>query len=101
MLRHLATIRKMLNVHSNVALMRVVSGQDLPVKSSVNLTPRGAEVFALILEDVSNTEIATRLGISYSTVRRHREKMLLCNACGTMKELIAKHYGKFDAEGEC
>ncbi|SCM69937.1 LuxR C-terminal-related transcriptional regulator [Desulfovibrio sp. 86] len=86
----------MLNVHSNVALMRVLSAQELPASSTVKLTPRGAEIFALILEDVSNTEIATRLGISYSTVRRHREKMLLCNACGTMKELIAKHYGKFN-----
>lgn len=36
-----------------------------------NLTPREKEVLRLVAEGVSSREIATRLGISYATVRTH------------------------------
>ena len=58
----------------------------------LKLTPRGAEVFRLILEGVTDHGIAKRLGISYSGVRRHKEKMLLANGCASMLELVAKYH---------
>lgn len=63
----------------------------------LKLTPRGTEVFRLLLEGVSDKQIAERLGISYSGVRRHKEKMLLMNDCNTVLELDSKYYeGKLE-----
>lgn len=58
----------------------------------IKLTPRGKEVFQLILEGLGDKQIGERLGISYSGVRRHKEKMLINNSCESMLELISKYY---------
>lgn len=65
----------------------------LPVGDAhpLRLTPRGAQVFALIAQGMDDTSISRHLGISYSGVRRHREKMLLQNKCNSMLELLSKH----------
>lgn len=60
---------------------------------ALRLTPRGQDVFELILRGLTIAQIAKRLGISYSGVLRHREKMLLQNDCHCMTELIAKYHG--------
>jgi FixJ family two-component response regulator len=86
----------MLRVHSSIEMMRVLhlkSGND---ECMLKLTPRGKQVFHLILEGLTDNQIRERLGISYSCVRRHREKMLLQNDCESMLELIAKYHGKRD-----
>ena len=62
--------------------------------SPLRLTPRGSEVFSRILKGLSTKEAAENLGMSTSCVRRHKEKMLLQNNCGTMRELIARHYAR-------
>lgn len=62
--------------------------------SPLRLTPRGLEVFMDILKGLSTKEVAENLGMSTSCVRRHKEKMLLQNNCGTMMELIARHYAQ-------
>ena len=61
------------------------------VLSDMGLTPRGKEVFLLILEGLSNRQIAAQLSITPSGVKRHREKMLLRNGCTSMMELVAKY----------
>lgn len=49
---------------------------------------------------MSNIDISEHLGISYSAVRRHREKMLLQNKCHSMLELLSKHRSSSsDGEG--
>lgn len=60
---------------------------------NIKLTPRGKEVFLLILDGLKTNQIAHHLGISRSGVRRHREKMIQDNGCESMIELIAKYYG--------
>lgn len=60
------------------------------ISSTIRLTPRGTAVFALIQAGVRDKSIGERMGISYSAVRRHREKMLLQNNCCSMLELVAK-----------
>ena len=92
--RHLANIRKILRVNNYVEMMQSFNGNKTDVHSEVKLTPRGAEVFALVLSGMSDRHIAEHLGISYSAVRRHKEKMIQVNKCGTIKELIAKHHGR-------
>ena len=69
--------------------------------ATLRLTPRGKEVFNLIMEGLTIAEIAERLGISYSGVLRHREKMLLQNDCHSMPELVAKfQIGKLGNESQ-
>ena len=58
----------------------------------MKFTPRGREVFHLILKGKTSTEIATLLNISRSGVRRHKEKMLIQNNCNSIAELVAKYY---------
>lgn len=80
------------DVHGNIELMRaILSGLPKNVSQLV-LTPRGREVFQLILAGKTSKEIAEIFCISYSGVLRHREKMLEQNDCHSMTELIAKYY---------
>ena len=65
------------------------------VRTTIQLTPRGREVFELAMSGLSIREISKRLGISYSGVLRHREKMLLANECNSMLELIATYRGTY------
>ena len=43
------------------------------------------------MRGITYKQIAERLGISLSGVRRHREKMLWQNECRSMLELVAKY----------
>lgn len=61
----------------------------------IKVTPRGKEVFLLILDGLNINQIAHHLGISRSGVRHHREKMIQENGCESMIELIAKYYGTY------
>lgn len=88
---HLATVRKQLGVHSSIEMLHVLCGSEGSY-DSLKFTPRGKEVFKLILSGMSDKKIAECLGISYSGVRRHKEKMLLVNGCTTVLELISKYY---------
>lgn len=82
-------------MRSSVEMLTALNQSQNKAISPLRLTPRGAEVFALILNGVNDVSIGQRLGISYSAVRRHREKMLLQNSCDTMLELIAKHNSRW------
>ena len=91
--RHQATIRTEYGVHGNIEFMRaILSGLQKPTASQLVLTPRGREVFQLVLAGKTSREIAGILCISYSGVLRHREKMLEQNDCHSMTELVAKYY---------
>ena len=88
---HLANIRKKLNVHGNIELLQTFdTGGDVNM-STLRLTPRGREVFDLIMRGLTIAQIAERLEVSYSAILRHREKMLLQNNCHSMPELVAKY----------
>lgn len=91
--KHLQNIRNVLQVHNAAAILNAVHRGQVMQSSPLRLTQRGMEVFTLILMGMSMKQIAVELGISFSCVRRHKEKMLLCNQCTTINELIAKHYG--------
>ena len=47
-----------------------------PARYGVDLTPREAQVLALIGEGADNAEIATRLGVSVKTVQNHVSHVL-------------------------
>lgn len=92
--RHLANIRQVLNVSNSMEMLSVLGNVPVSKPSSLRLTPRGALVFALLVQGVSVARIGQQLGISYSAVRRHCEKMLFQNKCDTMLELLAKHHAR-------
>ena len=93
--RHLAAIRKAFVVHNSIELLHHLNEEPEASISTIQLTPRGREVFELAMSGLSIKEISRRLGISYSGVLRHREKMLLVNECNSMLELIAKYRGTY------
>lgn len=57
----------------------------------IKLSPRGKEVLELFMRSFTYQQIAKRLGMSVSGVRRHCEKMLWKNGCESMIGLIAKY----------
>lgn len=75
-------------------LMRILNSNNIrdTTIDTLQLTPRGKEVFQQILAGATNKSIAERLGMSLSGVRRHREKMLLQNKCDSMFELVSRYY---------
>lgn len=95
---HLAIVRKIFGVHSNIELLHQLTEEPETDMSTIQLTPRGREVFELALHGLSIKEISERLGISYSGVLRHREKMFLQNHCTSMPQLIAKYHDKYPAQ---
>ncbi|MDR1112899.1 MAG: hypothetical protein LBL18_03985 [Bacteroidales bacterium] len=60
----------------------------------LRFTPRGKEVFALMLRGFGQREIGAWMGMSGSGVKRHKEKMLLQNDCNSMAELLLKYHGQ-------
>ena len=80
-------------MHGSIELMRAVIPGMTKTASQLVLTPRGRNVFELVLEGKTINEIAELLCISHSGVLRHREKMLEQNGCHSMNELVAKYYG--------
>lgn len=89
---HLAHIRKSVGAHSSIEMLHILLDEPETSRNPLKLTPRGAEVFQLILKGMSDKKIGETLGMSYSGVRRHKEKMLLANDCNDMLELVAKYY---------
>lgn len=89
--RYLARVREALRVHTSIEMLQP-EAITIATQDSIKLTPRGTTVFELTLQGVNDKKIAATMGISYSGVRRHKEKMLLSNGCATMLELVAKYY---------
>lgn len=85
-----------MNVNKTINILCIFNYTNNTCKE-MKFTPRGREVFHLILEGKTCTEIAELLNMSKSGVRRHKEKMLLQNDCTSMLELVAK-YNRFIPE---
>jgi len=95
--KSLYKIRKSLGVRSTLEMLHILQATPENAASSLRFSPRGKEVFMLIMEGLTNKRIAERLGIGVSGVKRHKEKMLIQNDCATMLELIARHRGSMVA----
>jgi DNA-binding CsgD family transcriptional regulator len=89
---HLTRLRKKLNVHSNRELLHILRKTPEHAMYTLRFTPRGREVFALLIEGLTSKVISERLGMGVNGIKRHKDKMLLQNNCETMRELIAKYY---------
>jgi DNA-binding CsgD family transcriptional regulator len=92
--QHLANMRRIIESSSYLEMLHKLHKKTDGTVPMVRLTPRGKEVFALIVEGMSSKHISECLGISESGVRRHKEKMLIQNKCSSLLELLAKYHGK-------
>ncbi len=90
--RHLANIRKKIGAKNTLEILYLLEKKHDTLLANMKLTPRGKKVFLLTLQGYSDKEIGFYLGMSYSGVRRHKEKMLLANDTNNMLELISKYY---------
>lgn len=92
--KSLYKIRKTLGVQSTLEMLNILQTiTEQPTPATVRFSPRGKEVFLLIMEGLKIKEISERLGIGISGVKRHREAMLRQNGCTNMLELVAKYRG--------
>ncbi|MDR3363273.1 MAG: hypothetical protein LBO64_10630 [Desulfovibrio sp.] len=89
--QHLARIRKKSGARNNRDLLRILRKTSEHAMHTLRFTPRGREVFALIIEGLTSKGISERLGMGVNGIKRHKDKMLLQNDCETMRELIAKY----------
>ncbi len=85
-------------MHSSLEILSALYDNENLSFENLVLTPRGTKVFELILKGHTIEEIALELGMSYSGVRRHKEKMILANNCSTMKELVSKYYEQLQGD---
>jgi DNA-binding CsgD family transcriptional regulator len=90
---HLTRLRKKLGVHSNREMLHLMRKTPEQAMTTLRFSPRGKEVFLLILEGMTSKGISERLGMGVNGIKRHKDKMLWQNDCETMRELIAKYYG--------
>ena len=92
---HLVNLRRYFAVRTTRELLHKLElaslSDTITATSKIKLSPRGKEVFDLFMRSFTHREIAERLGMSVSGVRRHCEKMLWKNGCNTMLALIAKY----------
>jgi DNA-binding CsgD family transcriptional regulator len=95
---HLENLRRDFDVHTTRALLLKFGAAAPPCAQPVRLSPRGREVLELFMSGVVYRQIAERMGISLSGVRRHREKMLWQNNCESMLELIARYKAQLASE---
>lgn len=92
--QHLARIRKKFCARNNRELLHILRKIPEHAMNTLRFTPRGREVFALIIEGLTSKGISERLGMGVNGIKRHKDKMLLQNNCETMRELIAKYYSR-------
>ncbi len=79
------------------AIVRVASGEDwfpeIPARSAAShpsaaLSPRQTEVFNLLLQGLTNAEIASSLGISLATAKLHVHAVLKATRARSRTELV-------------
>jgi DNA-binding CsgD family transcriptional regulator len=89
--QHLSRIRKKFGARNNRELLHILRKTSEYAMYTLRFTPRGREVFALIMEGLTSKRISERLGMGVNGIKRHKDKMLWQNDCETMRELIAKY----------
>lgn len=94
--QYLYRIRKKLEIHTTRQILAALGkGNDM-----LKFTKRGAQVFHLYVKGCTGKNIGKILGMSYSGVRRHKEKMLRDNSCDSMIQLVARFYGAQECNGD-
>lgn len=70
------------------AAQSLVKNANLPPDPGLDLTEREREVLALMVEGLSNTQIASKLGVSTSTIKSHVSNVLSKLGVGSRTEAV-------------
>lgn len=97
---HLFNARKKLNIHKSVELFLLNAEKIDTLFDSVHLTRRWRDVLRLHMNGFTDIQIGKILGISYSAVRRHKERMLISNNCDSMRSLVALYQKNYAFYGD-
>ncbi len=79
------------SVESNEKIVIDTSLDKTKQYKKLSLTRRESEIFELLLEDLSNKDIAEKLFIAETTVKKHVQNILKKADCGNRLELIEKY----------
>jgi DNA-binding NarL/FixJ family response regulator len=83
------------NIMMSQFMTRGGLNQTLEPKNDITLTKRETEIIRMISEELTNSEIADRLGISSRTVDTHRRNLLqkldVKNTAGLVKYAMVNH----------
>jgi two-component system, NarL family, nitrate/nitrite response regulator NarL len=84
-LEAVARTMQMLDQHVNQYIARRLAENNIRTNAALQLSVREREVFGLILQGLTNKEIAAQLGISESTAKFHVSAIL--KKCGARSRL--------------
>jgi len=84
-LEAIARTMQALDEHVNHYVARRLAESNIQTAAALQLSPREREVFALVVQGLTNKEIAAQLGISESTAKFHVSAIL--KKCGARSRL--------------
>ena len=84
-LEAVARTMQALDEHVNQYVAKRLAESNIQMAAALQLSPREREVFALIVQGLTNKEIASHLGISESTAKFHVSAIL--KKCGARSRL--------------
>lgn len=97
---HLFNSRKKLNIRKTSEIFRIAKKEKDILTENIYLTQRWREILDAYTEGLSDKQIAEQIGISYSTVRRHKERMQNANNCTSMRELCSQYKKNINTDEE-
>jgi DNA-binding NarL/FixJ family response regulator len=90
-LLHLANARKACDARSTFHLLSIIMNNGADPASICSFSELQLQIFNLMREGKTGTQIAALLEVPHIKVRREKGKMLSQNYCGTMLQLLAKY----------
>lgn len=90
-LEAVARTMQALDEHVNQYIARRLAESNIQTAAALQLSPREREVFALVVQGLTNKEIAVQLGVSESTAKFHVSAIL--KKCGVRSrvDVVREH----------
>jgi two-component system, NarL family, nitrate/nitrite response regulator NarL len=80
-----------LDQHVNQYIAKRLAENNIRTDAALRLSPREREVFVLILQGLTNKEIASKLGISQSTAKFHVSAVLKKCGARSRMDVVREH----------
>ena len=90
-LEAVARTMQTLDEHVNQYIARRLAERNIQTVSALQFSPREREVFGLVVQGLTNKEIASQLGISESTAKFHVSAILKKSGARSRVEVVREH----------
>jgi two-component system nitrate/nitrite response regulator NarL len=90
-LEAVARTMQTLDQHVNQYIARRLAENNIRMEAALRLSPREREVFGLILQGLTNKEIAAQLNISESTAKFHVSAILKKSGARSRLDVVREH----------